>query len=117
MFTTNTGRLRPDAETIAEFAATLPEHEIARLEEWQGTLKDAFNSFEARLEEIPERERKALLSLLYKDVVETIFDFRLSLEARTARREIQSATSIEEKLSAVRRFEAIMADVAMIHGK
>lgn len=110
-------RLRPDAEKIVERAVNLTDDEIGRLEERQWILRDVINSFEARLADVPERERKAILCLLYTEVAEKVFDFRLSLETRLARKQIASATSVDEKLANVATFQAIMADVAMLHGE
>lgn len=110
-------RLRPDAEKIVERAVHLTDDEIGRLEERQWILRDVINSFEARLADIPERERKGILCLLYMEVAEKVFDFRLSLETRLARKQIASATSVAEKMATVATFQAIMAEVAMLHGE
>ncbi len=117
MFFSQQGRLRPNAERIAEQAANLSDEEIARLEERQWILRDVLNAFEARLQDVPERERKAIQCLLYKEIAEKIFDFRLSLETRLVRKQITSVSSVSEKMAALSAFQAIMDGVAMLHGE
>lgn len=115
MFVNRRGRLRPDAESIADRAMALSAEEITRLDERREILRDVLNSFEGRLQDIPVQDRKAIQCLLYKEIADTIFDFRLSLETRLARREIQGAASVAQKMDALNAFQAIMSDVAMIH--
>ena len=109
--------MRPTAEGIAEKALALSADEVARLDERREILRDVLNSFEGRLQDIPEQDRKAIQCLLYKEITEVIFDFRLSLETRLVRKEIQGTTSVAQKMAALNAFQAIMSDVAMIHGE
>lgn len=117
MFVGMDGRLRPDAERIVDRASGLSDQEVERLTELEGVLRDVLNSFNARLEDLPERERKAMLYLLYQKVGETVFDFRLSLEMRFARERISCASSLGEKMAAIRAFHTIMKDVAELYGE
>jgi hypothetical protein len=117
MFANKECQLRPDAERITERAANLSNEEVARLEERQAILKDVLNSFDARLQSLPERERKAILCLLYKEIATKVFDFRLSVETRLARKAIKHAPSVGVKMAALKAFQLIMADVATLHGE
>ena len=117
MFVNRRGRLRPDAESIADRAMALSAEELARLDERREILRDVLNSFEGRLHDIPVQDRKAIQCLLYKEIADTVFDFRLSLETRLARKGIKRADSVAQKMHALNAFQAIMADVAMIHGE
>ena len=63
MFVNKDRRLRPDAECIIDRAAHFTDADVARLEERQQILRDAINSLNARLLDVPERERKAIQCL------------------------------------------------------
>jgi len=116
MFRNNTGCFRADAEAFAEQIKRVPEREIEALEERQGILRDALNSFNARLAELPQRERQAALSLLYKEVADKVFDFHLSILTNRARDRIAVASTRESKQAALREFQAMTEDLAMLHG-
>lgn len=117
MFANEKRQLRTDAEHIAERALVLSDDEISRLEERREILRDVVNSLDARLQEIPERDRKALQCLLYSEIAGKVFDFRLSLETRLAREKIREASSTEEKITVLATFHTIMKDVEMLHGE
>jgi hypothetical protein len=117
MFINRNGQISIDTERIAERAASLSDAEIARFEERQGILRDVMNSFEARLSDLPERERRAMLCLLYDEIADKVFDFRISLEARLARQAIHAAPTHAEKIALVSAFGTTMADIEAIHGK
>jgi len=116
MFANKEGRPRPDAERIGERAAALSDEEIGSLHEREQVLRDVVNSFAARIEALPERDRKAMLCLFYGEMADVTFDFRLSLETRLARQRIAAAKTRDEKRFALRAFQSVMRDVAMIHG-
>jgi len=117
MFVNSQGRCRLDPEKFIEQALSQSPEQISRHEELQGILKDGLNSFEARLADLTNEDRKAVECLIYQEFAELVFDFRLSLETRFARQRIANARTRSEKLVAVENFRSIMADVEMIHGK
>ena len=116
MFFSKSGGRRIDAEAIAERIKNLSDEEVEALEVRKLTLKDGLNSFSARVADLPERERNATFSLLYKEITDLIFDFHLSIEARDSRAKVQDAKSKEEKLVAALEFRATAEDLAMIYG-
>jgi hypothetical protein len=115
MFSNYAGSSWAETRAIAEKIRRLPENEIESLEERQGILRDALNSFEARLADLPEPERRAALSMLYREVADKVFDFHLSIIASVARAKIAHATTREAKLSTLREFRVIAEDLAMLH--
>jgi len=104
------------ASAIADRIRRLPESEVEALGEREGILKDVLNSFNARLADLPERDRRAALSMLYKQVADTVFDFHLSLVASAAREKIAKAGSRGDKIDALREFQAMAEDLALLHG-
>ena len=116
MFFSKSGGLRIEAEAIADQIKNLSVEEVEALEVRKLTLKDGLNSFSARVADLPERERNATFSLLYKEITDLIFDFHLSIEARDSRAKIEGSKTKEEKLVAAREFRATADDLAMIYG-
>lgn len=117
MFLNNSGRVCADAERIIERASHLSVEEIAELEARKGILTDVIHSFEARLADLPKEQREAVQCLLYKDVSDLFFDYRLALESRLAREAVRNSPALNDKLSALSAFKAIMADIAALHGE
>lgn len=117
MFFNTKGRARLNAEEIMEKAEALPLSEVAQICVREEILRDVLNSFESRLEDVPAAKRQAIRYLLYKEVTDVLFDFRLSLEARIAREQVSLSKTQAEKMSVVDGFAAIMSDVAILHGE
>lgn len=117
MFVNNEGRIRLNSEKLFERALAQSPETLSCHEELKIRLKDVLNSFERRLEDLPEQNRKAVECLLYQELAELVFDFRLSIETRLAREEIRRARTHSDKLTVVEDFRSIMADVEMLHGK
>jgi hypothetical protein len=116
MFANNAGSDWTGAGSIAGKIKRLSEDEAEALAEREGVLRDALNSFTARLGDLPERERRAALSLLYKEVAETVFDFHLSILAQCAREKIARAGTRDAKRDALREFRNTAEDLATLHG-
>ena len=116
MFTNQTGSLCADAEATAERIKRASDKEVEAVTERKEILCDVLNSLETRLQNLPERDRKAALSLLYKDIVEIVFDFHLSLETSASRKKIVNAKTHVEKVEALHAFQAQVQDLAMLYG-
>jgi hypothetical protein len=116
MFRNRSGNLCVDAEEIAERIRRLPSKDIDALEERKNILRNALNSFGARLQDLPQRERNAALSLFYKEVLGILFDFQLSIETSAAHQKITTAVTKEEKREALSKFRSITEDLAMLYG-
>jgi hypothetical protein len=116
MFTNQTGKLCADAEAIAERIKAASDEEVEAAEERKAILRDVLNSFGMRLQDLPERERKATLSMLYKQMMDIIFDFHLSFETSATRANIASATTHTAKAEALHEFQLHVQDLAMIYG-
>ncbi len=110
------GQVRADAEALFEQIKGNLDEEIAALNERKAVLRDALNSFKARLDDLPERERNAVLSRLYQRITETVFDFHLSVATRVARANIVAAPNGAGKLQAFREFKGIVDDLALLYG-
>lgn len=117
LFFNRKGRVRTESEKIIERAFARSPEEIARCEELKLILIDGLNSLEARLEDLSDEERKAVEGLLYQELAEVVFDFRISLETRFARQRIQAASSREDKQAVVDDLRLIFQDIEMLHGK
>lgn len=116
MFRTKRGELCVDTEQIAQLIKEASEAEAEALEERRGILRDALNCFEARLEDMPEHERAAALSLLYKELTDRVFDFTLSIVTSEYRQIIAESRTAEEKMRVLEQYQAKLADLAMLHG-
>lgn len=115
MFRTKRGELCVETERIAQRIKEVSEAEV-ELDERRGILRDALTCFEARLEDMPERERTAALSLLYKDLTDRVFDFTLSIVTTEYRQIIAGSRTVEEKKQVLEQYKATLADLAMLHG-
>jgi vacuolar-type H+-ATPase subunit E/Vma4 len=116
MFTDQSGRFHADAEVIAERIKHLPEKDVEALNERKAILRDALNSFNERLQGLPERERNATLSLFYKEVTDTLFNFHLSIETSASREKIARAQTKGKKSEALREFQVTIADLTALYG-
>ena len=116
MFKNDAGELCADAEAVSQRIRTTSTEEVEALEERRGILRDALNALDARLEDLPERERNAALSLLYKEMTEIVFDFHLSLETSESRMKISAAKTHAEKAAAFREFQVDVQELAMLYG-
>ena len=119
MFRNQTGSLRADAEAIAERIRESSDGEDGEhegVEERRAILRDVLYSFDLRLQNLPERERNAALSLLCKEIVDVVFDFHLSLETSVSRAMIAKAMTHAEKAKALHEFRLQVQDLAMLYG-
>ncbi|MFA6227547.1 MAG: hypothetical protein WC631_03695 [Candidatus Paceibacterota bacterium] len=116
MFRNQAGSLCADAEAIAQRIKQASDDEVEAMGKRQAILRDALNSFNRRLQDLPERERNAALSLLYKEIVDIVFDFHLSIEASALHAKIKKATTHAEKVEALFELRGTFQDLAMLYG-
>jgi len=116
MFRNNSGELCADAEVIGQRIKNASDDEIEALEERTGILRDGLNALDARLQDLPERERNAARSLMYKEIGDLVFDFHLSIETSASRAKITKATTSTEKITALHEFRTQVQDLALLYG-
>lgn len=116
-FVNQEGRIRLDPEKLIERAFSKPIDDSSRIDELRAILQDGLNSFEGRMENLPEDDRRAVECLLYKELADCVFELRLSLETRLARQRILKCRTREEKMTVVRELGHTMADIEALHGK
>jgi hypothetical protein len=92
----------------------LPDSETEALPKRRRILREALASFNARLATLPERERNATLSLLYGEIIETLFHFHRCIEAAAARRNGVPA-SRTEKFRLLSEYRATLDELARIY--
>ena len=116
MFRNQAGNLCTNAEATAEKIKGASDEEVEVMEERQGVMRDALNSFDIRLQDFPERKRNAAFSLLYKEIVKIIFDFQFSFEASETHAKFENAMTHEEKENTLREFQARIQDLKRLYG-
>ncbi|MCX7007285.1 MAG: hypothetical protein NTY53_08555 [Kiritimatiellaeota bacterium] len=110
------GSLCADAAKTAERIKQASDDEVEAMAERQAILRDVLNSFDMRLKDLPERDRKAALSLLYKRITCIVFDFHLALETSASCVKIVNATKHGEKVEALHEFRLQVEDLMMLYG-
>jgi len=104
MFKDSNLRHQTSTQSAAERIGCLPDSEIGLLDERRETLRKALGSFDGVLSRLPAKERKAALSLLFKEFGDTLFDFHLSAEKMLARSGISRAETKVEKIKVLQSF-------------
>jgi hypothetical protein len=69
---------------------TLPQEQINALEHRATVLNKAFDRLNERLKNLPERQKKAALTLLYRKMIDNIFEFHLAIEHLQSREKLTS---------------------------
>ena len=111
MFINSRGELCRDGERIAEQIVDASDAEIMALDERARVLRNSLESFKSMLARLPERERKAALSLLYYEIKNIIFDFHISLEDSAARKVFMAAETQEGKAAVVESYKTLLASL------
>jgi len=109
------GEASTDLEAIADRIKTLPAEQIEKLEEKQNILSMALAAFNSRVAALPKTEQKAALTLLYSRIIDTVFDFHLSLETSAARQNIAEAETGDQKREALHEFHNVTERLAAIY--
>jgi hypothetical protein len=116
MFQNHRGEVCVDSEALAQKIKGASDAEIEAVDNRRSILRDALNAFQRRLDELPESERKAAISLLYKDMTEIVYDFHLSLEVAASREKIAKAGTRAEKIEALEQFHRLSEDLLALYG-
>ncbi len=115
MFRNQTGNLCTNAETIAERIKGASDEEVEAMEKRKVILHKGLDSLSARVQSLPERERNAAFSLLYKELTDIVSSFHFSLEVSASREKYRNAMTHEEKEEALRELRTRFQDWAMLY--
>lgn len=116
MFRNQIGELCADAEAVAQRIKGASDEDVEAVSERTVVLRDALNALDARLLDLPDRERNAARSFLYKGITDLVFDFHLSLETSDTRAKMARATTRTEKTEALQEFRVHTQDLMMLYG-
>jgi len=115
MFRNQTGNYCTDAETIAERIKGASDEEIKAMEKRKVILHKGLDSLSTKVRSLPERERNAAFSLLYKELTDIVSSFHFFLEVSTSREKYRNAKTCEEKEKALRELRTRFQDWAMLY--
>ena len=115
MFLNHNGALRIDTEAVIEGIRETQAEEIEQLDARRKTVRDVLDNFNASLSQLSQWEREAVQSRLYKEIVDKVFDFHLSLFASRARERISKASTREAKLAAFQELQAEAQSLARLY--
>lgn len=102
------------APTI-ESIKTITPADVETLDARKELLRDALKRFNLDLANLTEQERKGLLSLLYKEITDVVFDAHLHVASSSARHKIDASVSNSEKIQALREFREITEELASLY--
>jgi hypothetical protein len=105
-----------DIETLAARISRMPQADAEAWKERKEVLRDGLNSLDARLASLSKEDRDAVLSLLYKQVTDLVFDFHLATLMNSRRREILAQPTHQAKHEVLERFKAETEELAMLYG-
>jgi hypothetical protein len=103
-----------DKGALLEKITSRSENEIRLLPARRKILRNAVTSFNSLLAKLPERQRDATTSLLYDQVIDTLFDLQRHVESMRARRHGPGST-LEEKRRMLREYRATIDEMARIY--
>ncbi len=109
------GKLLTNATEICGQIQKMPQDEIDKLDERKGIMRDALNSFDATLERLPQRDRDALLSMYYKKLTDSLFDFHLAGEIISCAERVENAETRKEGIEAALSLRGIAQDLLMVY--
>jgi hypothetical protein len=95
---------------------TATDEDVEAVNERKETLRDALNSFDERLRDLPERERNAALSVFYAEITDKVFDFTTSVITNQYRGKITAVKTVEKKRELLHECKAIFEDLMMLYG-
>jgi len=110
------GVLCADPLILMQRIRTASDEDVEAVDERKETLRDALNSFDERLRDLPERERNAALSIFYAEITDKVFDFTISVITNQYRGKIAAVKTVEEKRELLHECKAIFEDLMMLHG-
>jgi hypothetical protein len=105
-----------DIETLATRISHLPQGEAEAWEQRKEVLRDGLNSLNARLASLPKEDRNAVLSLLYKQITDLVFNFHLAAIMNAHRCEILAQPTGQAKREVLERFKAETEELAALYG-
>jgi hypothetical protein len=86
----------------------LPNDQIAKLAKRRDTLRRSLAGLNARLADFSPRERDAALSLLYAEIIDSIFDFHACLEHIAACRRASGAKTMSDRVQMVQEYRTVI---------
>ena len=83
--------------------------------ERRNSLKEILADFEKRAAELPKKDREALLSMYYRDVIDVTFHFHGCAVSLSNHRQMQQSESREKDLAIAAKLRCELNDLARLY--